>query len=114
MIPFVIYTDRGTLEKISGKLKIKGIALWPVIIITEPLKKLINHEKIHIKQQQELLVIPFYLLYGLFWLIGMIKYKGDAAATYFNNPFEKEAFANEEDYEYINKRRLYSWINYIK
>jgi len=45
---------------------IAGIALCPFIIIKKNSrneKKLINHEKIHIAQQLELWIIPFYILY---------------------------------------------------
>jgi len=98
-----------------------GMTLYPFIFLKKSyferfgsqkesrLKKTINHEKIHIKQQIELLVLPFYILYFLFYFINLFK-KGDA---YRNIPFEKEAYANENDYEYVNKRKFFSWIKYI-
>ena len=44
-----------------------GLSLWPFIILRDPqLKKdqvLVNHERIHLRQQLELFIIPFlYLL----------------------------------------------------
>jgi hypothetical protein len=45
-------------------MKTGGIALFPFIILNTRLSKVpakINHETIHIKQQQELLVFFFYL-----------------------------------------------------
>ena len=47
------------------------------------------------------------------YLFNYIKYR-DINKAYYAIPFEKEAYANEEDYDYIQKRRLYSWIKYIK
>jgi hypothetical protein len=44
-------------------MKTGGIALFPFIILNTRLSKVpakINHETIHIKQQQELLVLFFY------------------------------------------------------
>ena len=55
-----------------------GLSLWPFIILKNRSLKwdkvLINHERIHLKQQQELLVIPFYLLYFGEWFIRTLLY----------------------------------------
>jgi hypothetical protein len=49
------------MPKAFKKLKINGIALFPFIFIRKPEDRenniLINHEKIHLRQQIELLVI---------------------------------------------------------
>jgi hypothetical protein len=48
-------------QKPLKKLKINGIALFPFIFIRKPEDKenniLINHEKIHLRQQLEMLII---------------------------------------------------------
>ena len=72
---------------------------------------LINHEKIHFRQQLELLIIPFYILYILNYLINLIRYKNHDQA-YFQIVFEKEAYACDRNLEYLQHRRLFSWIKY--
>lgn len=68
-----------------------------------------NHEEIHTKQMKELLYVPFYILYLLEWLYRLTQ-KGNA---YRNISFEKEAYNNENDMDYIDKREHFSWIEYI-
>ena len=50
-----------------------GITLWPFIVMkNEELKKdrvFINHERIHLRQQLELLILPFFIIYGVEYLI---------------------------------------------
>lgn len=100
------------LDKILFSKNILGITIFPFIFMKKGKDTLtvINHESIHIKQQIELLVIPFYILYFLFWLFNVIKNSDD---PYRNIPFEKESYENENDMEYLNKRKLFSWIKYI-
>lgn len=50
-----------------------GITIFPFIFVKRLNNvKLINHEKIHIRQQLELLVIPFFIIYGIEWLINKL------------------------------------------
>jgi hypothetical protein len=67
----------------------------------------INHEKIHTKQIIELLFIFFYIWYGIELLIRYIINKKTA---YKNILFEKEAYFNEKDLDYLNRRKPYSWL----
>jgi hypothetical protein len=93
-----------------------GITLFPFIFLKKKdLKQdpfLINHEKIHLKQQKELLIIFFYLFYGLEWLIKMFTYK-NSYLTYQNLSFEREAYQNENNLLYLNKRKTWNFINYF-
>ena len=102
----------------SGKLKIGGIALFPFIIINSGLslerqRVLINHERIHIRQQIELLIIPFYVFYLLNYLINRVKYNSHDLA-YRNIIFEKEAFKQESNFEYLSSRKLWQFLKYAK
>lgn len=79
--------------------------------------EMINHESIHSKQIFEMLVIFFYIWYIVEWFIKLFKYgdsdedgRGDA---YHNISFEREAYDNEKDLEYLNKRNPYSWWYYL-
>ncbi len=93
-----------------------GISLWPFIFIKDStLKKdtyFINHEKIHLKQQSELLVLPFYILYLLEFCIRAFKYRNFNRA-YHNISFEQEAYANEENSNYLVNRKPFSFLKYI-
>jgi hypothetical protein len=74
--------------------------------------RLLNHEKIHLRQQLELLVIPFYVWYLTEYVIGLMKYK-DRKEAYHNISFEREAYANENNLSYLNGRRLWDFTRYF-
>lgn len=118
--PFLIFNDKF-LDSISWFFKIGGISIFPVIILREKYnlkspywkKKgnvIINHERIHFQQALELLVIPFYVLYLLEWVLKLPFYGKKA---YYNISFEKEAYSNELDLQYLGKRKRYNWVKLI-
>ena len=72
----------------------------------------INHEKIHTRQMLELLIIPFYLLYVLEWLIRLLQNKNSYKA-YTNISFEREAYFNQNNLNYLKKRKPFSFVNYL-
>jgi hypothetical protein len=73
-------------------------------------KSTINHESIHWKQQMETLVIPFYIWYLLEWFIKLFFYGKNA---YYEISFEQEAYDNQYDLDYLNKRKHYMWLKYV-
>lgn len=95
----------------------RAITLYPFIFVRNDSDKfdkiLINHETIHIQQQKELLVIPFYVWYVLEWLIKVFIYKSFNNA-YLNICFEREAYCNEENIDYLKTRKRFSFFNYLK
>lgn len=77
----------------------KAITLWPFIFARKKLNEVdLNHENIHGRQQLELLIIPFYIIYLIEWI-----FKG-----YREISFEKEAYSNEQNLEYLKSRKHYS------
>jgi hypothetical protein len=94
-----------------------GMALFPFIFIkysgTKNNSQIINHELIHIRQQVELLVVPFYLLYLLNYLINLICYRNHDKA-YRNIVFEQEAYQNDNNGTYLSGRRFAAWANYLR
>lgn len=105
---------------ICPKLKeygIYGLAIYPFIFIhnSESIldKELINHEKIHLQQELELLIIPFYIIYGINWIVNYFKYKSWEEA-YRNIIFEREAYQNDYNLNYLKNRRMFSFIKYLK
>ncbi len=93
-----------------------GMTIFPFILVKEAhVKKdkvIINHEKIHLRQQLELLIIPFYLLYLLFYLVNIFRFKSHHDA-YANIVFEREAYQKERDLDYLSKRKFWSWIYFF-
>lgn len=83
-----------------------AMAFYPFVILNSRVvatPELINHEKIHLKQQLEMLIIPFYIWY----LIEYYK-KG-----YMNVSFEKEAYANDKNLNYLKKRSIFAFRKYL-
>lgn len=93
-----------------------GITLFPFIFLKKKEfkadKNLINHEKIHLKQQLELLIILFYFFYGLEWFIKLLKYRNRYLA-YRNLSFEREAYQNENNYNYLKNRKTWAFLSYL-
>lgn len=79
----------------------------------EPTPKRINHESIHSAQGKELLWLFFYLWYGIEWVIRLIQYDSKRKA-YYNMSFEREAYANQRNLEYLKKRKRFAFIKYLK
>ena len=114
--PIIKYSDKF-LDSISLFMKVGGITIWPLVLLREKYykgnsKRIINHESIHIKQQEELLVIPFYVLYILEWLVKSIIYRSFNKA-YYNISFEREAYSNQTKWTYLEKRKHYAWFRRI-
>lgn len=74
-------------------------------------KYVINHERIHTAQQRELLFIGFYIVYLIEWLVGYLQY-GNWYTAYMNISFEKEAYKNGKNLDYLcNRKHFYQWTN---
>jgi hypothetical protein len=89
------------------RMRIRAIAFFPFIIIPSSTvvdDVLINHEKIHLRQQLELLVIPFYI-----WYLIEFFTKG-----YENISFEKEAYTNEDNLGFLKSRKMFNFRKYLK
>ena len=93
-----------------------GLALFPFVFVKHAHLKLnkvfVNHEHIHLKQQLELLIFPFFIWYGVDFLVRYVHYKNWYDA-YRNIGFEREAYQNEENLEYLKKRRFWSFLKYL-
>lgn len=94
--------------------KIDGIALWPFVLVksNQPTERIIRHEKIHLRQQLEMLIIPFYMWYFMEWLLRWALYKNRSKA-YFNISFEREAYQNDSNPDYMKSRKFWNFIKYI-
>jgi len=93
-----------------------GMALFPFIFLRSKklikYKILINHEKIHLRQQLELLVLPFYIIYMIEFCIKLFRH-GDWKRAYALISFEKEAYANESNLKFLQKRPFWNFMRYF-
>lgn len=93
-----------------------GLTIYPFVFLKYHRLKtdivLINHERIHLQQQLELLVVPFYLLYLVEFLIRLVQYRGWKKA-YRNISFERECYLNESNFDYLKTRKRWTFLKYI-
>ena len=93
----------------------RGLAAFPFVFVKYRIDKanavFVNHEKIHLRQQLELLVLPFFIWYFIEYLFRLIQYK-KADLAYRNISFEREAYANEKDLEYLKRRPFLRFSKY--
>jgi len=95
-----------------------------------------NHEDIHLRQQLEVLIaalaidfilvmifdlslwwllaslLVYYILYGIEWLVRLAVYR-DVHMAYRNISTEQEAYIHQRDIDYLNTRRVFSWVKFI-
>ncbi|MES2811984.1 MAG: hypothetical protein V4670_05880 [Bacteroidota bacterium] len=94
----------------------RGITFFPFVFLTDKKDKLnpvfVNHEKIHIRQQLEMLIIPFFIWYGVEFLYRWIQYK-DRHKAYRNISFEREAYSNEKDLYYLKQRSFWGFSRFV-
>jgi hypothetical protein len=92
------------------------MTLFPFIILKHSSlrenKVLMHHERIHIRQQFECLLVIFYLIYVIEFLIHLVRYQNIEKA-YRRISFEREAYSNERDFDYLEKRKIWTWLKYL-
>jgi hypothetical protein len=98
---------------------ISGITIFPFIILRSELRGTVesavtvNHEKIHIRQQLELLLVFFALWYTVSFIAGLARGRGWYGA-YRNIIFEREAFDRMYDPDYLSRRKLFGFMKFRK
>ena len=92
-----------------------GVTLFPYIFTKykNTDKNVINHEKIHYEQYKETLIIGFPIILLLNLIFNLIRYQ-QVNKAYRMLLFEKEAYENMNNFDYLKYRRHYSWLRYIK
>jgi hypothetical protein len=94
----------------------RGLTAFPFVFVKYRTDKenivFVNHEKIHLRQQLELLVLPFFIWYIIEYLFRLIQYK-KADLAYRNISFEREAYANESNFEYLKSRPFFRFSKYL-
>lgn len=89
-----------------------SINLFGVLFVRKGVRvsaRMINHEEIHTAQMKELGYVLFYIWYLLEWLI-RLPMKGNA---YRNICFEREAYAKENDPDYLCNRDRWGFLEFL-
>ncbi len=89
----------------------RAITLFPFIFYKgAPITpREVRHETIHLYQQLCLLVVPFYVLYLLFWLLGLLRHRNHDRA-YRAIPFERSAYRLESRKHLPWSTMAFDWL----
>ncbi len=93
-----------------------GLTVFPFVFVKYKADRenliFINHEKIHLRQQLELLILPFFIWYLVEYIFRLFQYK-NANHAYRNICFEREAYTNESDLNYLKNRSFFYFFSYL-
>lgn len=92
-----------------------AITIFPFIILKNKADKsneiLLNHERIHLRQQLELLVVPFFLWYAIEFSCHWLSCR-NVRQAYRKISFENEAYSNEKSPDYLQSRPFWNFLKY--
>lgn len=93
---------------------VQGMALFPFILLRNSPRwpRLLRHERIHLRQQAELLILPFYVWYLVAYLWHRRRL-GDHDAAYRALSFEHEAYARDRWPRYLDNRPFWAFLNHL-
>jgi hypothetical protein len=95
----------------------RGLAIFPFVLVKQPIDKnnqiLLSHERIHLQQQIELLILPFFVWYIIEFAYRWLQFKNWNMA-YRNISFEREAYANEKNEDYLKQRNFWEFLRWIR
>lgn len=103
-------------NRFSNLLLARGFAavtVWPFIFVrTDAIvnRQLLTHERIHGRQQLEMLWLPFFLWYGIEYIV---RFCINRRTTYRMISFEQEAYRNDWNSDYLTGRKLFCWFRNI-
>ena len=94
----------------------KAVTVFPFIFVRskeEMIPWLVNHEKIHIRQQIELLFIGAVLLHVVEVLYGLIVLRLTWYQAYLWTSIEQEAYRNQNNPNYLKNRKMFAQFYYL-
>ena len=110
-----IFIERSVLPailSIFSPIEISAITLGPFVFSKKEISEVTrNHENIHWQQYLDLWIIGFLPVYFYYWVKNLFLLK-DGRAAYYSIPFEREAYAKQNDFEYLKSRKRLSWLSY--
>jgi hypothetical protein len=107
-----MWVVRNNILPFSG---FSAMAVFPFVFVRKDEKAkdtVINHEKIHLKQQGEMLLLLFYVWYVVEYVFRVFQYL-ELQDAYHNISFEREAYENEGNHDYLDSRRRYAFLKYV-
>ena len=94
-----------------------ALAVWPFIVLRDKDligdANVINHERIHLRQQLEMGWIFYFIWYLAEFVFFYFKTR-DFFRAYHSISFEREAYAHERDEDYLVNRKFWSFLKYYK
>ena len=95
--------------------EILAVTIFPFIYTKhyETPKYVVNHELIHYEQYKETLIIGFPIILFINFMINWLYY-WDRNIAYRKLLFEREAYENMNNYDYLKYRKRYSWLFHFK
>lgn len=101
------------LLSVVSPIDIGAITLGPLVFVSGPASSTLkNHERIHWEQYKECLIVGFLILYCMFWIKGILS-GYSRTDSYLSIPFEREAYENDINLEYLNTRKKFTWTSYL-
>jgi len=101
-----------------GAKDVTAMAIWPFIIgCSEEVRRdhvLLNHERIHLRQQWEMLLIFFLLLYLIEYAYLRFWKRYSPYQAYRNISFEREAYQKEHDLLYLSHRPIWASFRFFQ
>lgn len=114
------------MKLVVNKIKLitgyKAMTIYKWIFVRRPenMKQIdVNHEYLHKKQFDDLLIIFFPIWYITEFIIKLLltfklkPFSFDWDKAYKGLSFEQEAYKYQEDDEYLDNRKPYSWLKYV-
>jgi hypothetical protein len=114
---------------IFSPIDIWAITIWPFIFCRGEMNdRDIRHETTHIEQCNDLLVVGTVIIYLWDYFHGLIKYRNDISGlnsrghpytsvgdkAYHRTRAEQEAYSNDHNLEYLEKRKRREWLSKYK
>lgn len=101
----------------GGKKEIKA-STWPPFIFFKDKEAeipwIVNHELIHFRQVFELFIVGAILLDIFERFYARVFLKMSAFEAYHYSALEQEAYLNQNNPDYLNKRKIFSVFKFIK
>lgn len=106
------------LQRIGGGTRTpRAAVIWPFLIVRDRReyrrKWLMNHERIHLAQNGDLLLVGFDVVYCCEYLIARLVLRKTKEEAYYWLSCEQEAYLNQHDLDYLNKRPWGSQLKYL-
>ena len=97
---------------IFAPIDISAITIGPFVFCRHTASEVTrSHENIHWQQYLDVGILLFPILY-YFYYFKYLFLTQDKKAAYYLIPFEREAYANQEDLDYWKNRKRFSWLKY--